>query len=145
MKTARLLGLAMGVAFPVLGFVPLPAQASLPVSFSAPSLVVVDRDASVMPPASSFAATELTLDTPHQEATLAEVVQELRRLPVGKDCDYYLRVLEQRGYLILMHLTDEHQWEFEVEKTQQVARLAIAYNSGTHTSTQLTASGRRIA
>ncbi len=76
---------------------------------------------------------------------LYSLIQELHVLPVGRDYNYYLQVLEQRGYLILENYNDDRHWDFTLEKRQQNLRLTIAYNSTTGKSTTLTASGPRIA
>jgi len=142
MKTSLSKFLAVGSLLATLGQTTPQAYASPhPQQSPLSSLLLVGQDSQLLIPESA----DLTTNGQSQTPKLYDLVQELRTLPLGKEYDYYLQVLEQRGYLVLSNYNDHQHWEFGLEKTQHNLRLTIAYNAITKTSTMITVSGPRVA
>ena len=77
--------------------------------------------------------------------TLHQLVEELRKLPIGKEKDFYQQALQERGYTIANMQENQHQTEFTVEKARQTLRLTVQFDEITGTSIKVDASGARLA
>jgi len=68
------------------------------------------------------------------------MLQELRNLPVGKDQQFYRRLLAKRGYQIVQVNPEDNHVDFHVERDRQRMVLTVTFDPRSGESRKLTAS-----